>query len=81
MQGIPFKESHSLSRDEQFLWGYYGEFAHTHLGLGHNSFSSLYDRSMTKTIWKMKWSAMRAYETQEERAEKAFNKNHPELNP
>lgn len=55
-----FLASHKASRDDQYLWGYFGEYHHTHAGLGY--IQSFPKRDLTKKQWKALSSKMRADE-------------------
>lgn len=53
-----FKATHEYSRDEQCLWEYYGDYWHTHAGLGYRTMFP--ERNLTKEQWKEKSTKMRA---------------------
>lgn len=55
-----FLSTHQASRDEQYLWGYFGDYAHSHLGLGWRGNLPL--RNLTKKEWKESYSKMRKEE-------------------
>lgn len=52
-----FKSTHDAANDPQFLWGYYGNYFHTHLKYGYRT--SFLSRDLNKTEWKRLYSESR----------------------